>query len=84
MEKIMSDYEDLKKDARFEVAKKRAIYLHDKLSHIKSLIHAFDSVRENSRPNAACRDRDRNSRRIVSHGLNNQIQPSPVITQCIR
>jgi hypothetical protein len=43
MEKIMADYEDLKKDTRFESAKRRAIYLHDKLTHIKSLINAYDS-----------------------------------------
>ena len=42
MERILREYEDIKRDNTYLNARKRMQYLHMKLSHIKSLILNFN------------------------------------------
>jgi hypothetical protein len=43
MDHIIGEYEATKRNYKYTEARKRVLYLHDKLSHIKKLIHDYDA-----------------------------------------
>lgn len=42
MERILREYEEIKRDSTYQNARARMQYLHQKLSHIKTLILAYN------------------------------------------
>lgn len=42
MEQIMAEYETQKKNSKYVDAKKRLLYLHEKLQHLKTLVMDYD------------------------------------------
>ncbi|KAI1283208.1 RNA polymerase II elongation factor ELL [Halotydeus destructor] len=65
MDQIVKEYDAVKKDTQYVQSKKRTVYLHSKLAHIKAKITNFDENRKKANQGRV-RENDENRNKVVN------------------